>query len=339
MQLNEVQTTEVRSFGRLINYASVLCFFIMALGATVRANDAGLACPDWPLCYNRVIPIFDLGIFLEWFHRVVAGGLTILLLVASWRIIRSTTLRREFGSPIVAAMVLLGVQIVLGGLTVLHLLEPKIVAAHLVNALLFFSVLLWMAMRARAIVSPNVARQSVRATPAFRWTLTGLLGLLFAQLVVGGMVSTNQAGLACPDFPKCHGMWLPPVSFHITLQVLHRYLGYAVALGAVAVWMLATTSHLGRLPRLATRLLPALVLAQIALGIVNVIWLLPEWASVAHLANAVLIFALLLLAVLDVWIAAGFNSAESLARSGRASASDSVSSLAVSGKAADGLSH
>ena len=43
--------------------------------------NAGLACPDWPLCYGQLVPTqqMNLQVFLEWFHQysrwcVIRGG-------------------------------------------------------------------------------------------------------------------------------------------------------------------------------------------------------------------------------------------------------------------------
>ena len=47
-------------------------------------------------------------------------------------------------------------------------------------------------------------------------------------------------------------------------------------------------------------LIPLLVFGQIVLGLVNVYWFLPDWASVAHLANAILIYLLSLNASLEI---------------------------------------
>ena len=38
---------------------------LIVLGALVRAHGAGLACPDWPLCFGELVPRFDLKVAFE----------------------------------------------------------------------------------------------------------------------------------------------------------------------------------------------------------------------------------------------------------------------------------
>ena len=57
------------AFGALV----VAMFALIVLGALVRAHGAGLACPDWPLCFGEFVPRMNLRVAFEWSHRVLAG--------------------------------------------------------------------------------------------------------------------------------------------------------------------------------------------------------------------------------------------------------------------------
>ena len=62
---------------------------LVGIGGATRVMEAGLACPDWPLCYGSFLPgrQMNLQVFLEWFHRLDAFVVGIALLVltgTSW---------------------------------------------------------------------------------------------------------------------------------------------------------------------------------------------------------------------------------------------------------------
>src|SRR5688500_16689683 len=122
-------------------FATVLVLATWALlvvGASVRVNGAGLACPDWPLCFGEVVPPIDLKVCFEFGHRVRAGGIGLAYLALGALVARR---RAELGRGVLglwaSGAVVLAVQIVLGGLTVLHLLAEWTVASHLVTGNLF----------------------------------------------------------------------------------------------------------------------------------------------------------------------------------------------------------
>jgi hypothetical protein len=42
---------------------------LIVIGGSTRVMEAGLACPDWPLCYGSLLPgkQMNLQVFLDWF--------------------------------------------------------------------------------------------------------------------------------------------------------------------------------------------------------------------------------------------------------------------------------
>jgi cytochrome c oxidase assembly protein subunit 15 len=277
---------------------TVAVFLLVTLGGVVRNAGAGLSCPDWPLCFGRFMPPMDVQVFLEWFHRLIAGTVSTVILGAAALTAFIQPLRARFGKPLLLAVSLLLAQIVLGGLTVLGLLSPKWVVSHLAVGLAFFGTLLFITLRSwdrdEAVAPRSIAPHAVPATLATGATMT--LFIVYTQAILGGMVSSNYAALACPDFPTCNGQWWPEFHGLVAYQMLHR-LGAAVATVAVLSLFAALYRQNAALSPLAKALkwlLPVLLTAQVTLGILTVLWGLPLPLSVAHLATATLLLSTLL---------------------------------------------
>lgn len=275
---------------------ALLIFFLIALGGLVRNAGAGLSCPDWPLCYGKVVPPMDYQIFLEWFHRLIAGSVSTGLLAISGYIFLKPELRKTLGRYCIAAFVLLMGQIVLGGLTVLGLLNPKWVSSHLAVGLGFFGMILWLALhiqdlgRARTVVQGSILIKAATLVAA----------LVYVQILLGGLVSSNYAGLACPDFPTCNGAWIPPFEGLVRFQFLHRLGAVVLTLSIVAFVIFAKTKMATQKGRLAVMALPALLTAQIFLGVGSIWFKLPLLMSVAHLGTAAALFGMLLVVNYEV---------------------------------------
>src|SRR5438093_11022400 len=91
---------------------------LLVLGALVRAHGAGLACPDWPLCFGTVAPRMDVRVAFEYSHRALAGTITLgffALAATAWRSTRAGDAIRR---PLALAAGLLALQILLGAPTV-----------------------------------------------------------------------------------------------------------------------------------------------------------------------------------------------------------------------------
>ena len=251
-------------------------WFLAVFGALVRAHGAGLACPDWPLCFGEVIPTLDFGVFFEFGHRALAGTVGLVFLGASIAVFRDAEARAAAGRLVVAAGVVLAVQIALGGLTVLQLLASWTVTSHLLAGNTFCLMLLIVALRLRGWSVDGVPDR-VRAGVA----LTALA--LLAQITLGGLVSSNFAGLACTTWPECFpGSWVPTWNGPAGLQVLHRLGAYTLA--TVALWTAWTTRGTGLAPLGA--LLAVLVFAQIGVGVANVLLYMPVEVTGLHSAFA-----------------------------------------------------
>lgn len=278
--------TAMRAFVALAGITWILLVF----GASVRVHGAGLACPDWPLCFGEVVPQLDFGVFLEWGHRALAGSISLGFVAASAYVWSRADLRPRAGLLILGAALTLVVQIVLGGLTVLHYLAYWSVTLHLLAGNLFFVFLVLTALALRGGEAPSLA-----IGRGARWIAGGLVVAVVAQMALGGLVSSNFAGLACTEWPTCNGgAWFPAFDGAIGLQLLHRLGAYTVLGLAVAFYL--TTRGVESL-RGYTGALLLLVSAQATLGVLNVLLRMPVEVAIAHSAVADLIVLATTLAV------------------------------------------
>jgi cytochrome c oxidase assembly protein subunit 15 len=186
-----------------------------------------------------------------------------------------------------------------------------IVTLHLLGGMATFALIVWLAARDRDPPRGLDLNDAMRLRP---WALLALL-VVSVQIALGGWVSSNYAALACIDFPTCHGEWVPQMDFRHGFQVVRdlgktatgTHLAYEALtaihwthragalvtflfLGVVAL-MLAKVRGAG----FHAALLGALLLAQISLGIANVLAGLPLAVAVAHNAVAALLLASLVL--------------------------------------------
>ena len=174
---------------------------LMALGSSTRVMNAGLSCPDWPLCFGTFVPSeqMNLQVFLEWFHRLVASSIGFGMIAINAAIL---LFRRQLPKWLpFAALGSLGLVVfqgVLGGLTVTQLLRFDIVTAHLATGLLFFSSLL-------AIATCLVDYRGTGAVGKLPWLGTIAVSCIYGQSILGALVASRWAAHQClADSQLCH---------------------------------------------------------------------------------------------------------------------------------------
>jgi len=275
------------SFRRLVTWTIVATFVLIVIGGIVRVSDSGLGCgPEgsgthgWPLCEGGVLPASSAESAIEFTHRVTAGVVTILIVLLVWRALRALRDRRWIVRGTIACAVLVLVQAALGGLTVERGLEDELVAAHLGLAMILLGLLLLLR---RAAEADRPAPEQIRGLlPA-----TVVAGaLVLATIVAGGYVAgteregtpgeptVGQAHVACgtgysaDTFPACNGQFPGFGQSHLAdVQLAHRAFMY---LAAAAVLVMTALALVRRAPSRAFGVATLLLLAQIALGVLNV---------------------------------------------------------------------
>lgn len=280
----------------LTSHLVVALIALVGIGGATRVMEAGLACPDWPLCYGTFLPgrQMNLQVFLEWFHRLDAFLVGLALLTLQLVVLRRLPGRRPLWliAASAAALALVAVQGLLGALTVTQLLRFDVVTAHLFTALVLVAL---VSAIHQGLVEPE--RQPITTTsPPAPTPLTGLrrhgwwlasavaaLAVLI-QAVSGALMATQWASGRClTSGVACS--WLS----------LHRQLAAPVAATVVvlAAAHLLVRETWGRQGPYALGAL-LLVALQIALGVLTLrLSLAVPLVTVAHQLTAALLVAVL----------------------------------------------
>ena len=287
---------------RFVWKIAIATLLLMAVGSATRVMNAGLACPDWPLCYGQLVPsqqLMNLQVFLEWFHRLDAAliGLSAIALVAlSWWYRRD--LPRWMPPASMFALGLIVFQGVLGGLTVTQLLRFDIVTAHLGCALLFFMTLLVIGMA----LLPYKGTGTVGKLP---WISLTAAILVYLQSLLGALVGSRWA------LHQCFG-----ASQLCAVMNSHIIGVFPATIATLAVVILAQrTPALHPMLRHLSRLTGVLLIAQIVLGIATFrLHLQVEILTVSHqTVGAALLGSLVAFTVLGRRDSASENSTSVLA--------------------------
>jgi heme a synthase len=288
---------------RFVWKIAIATLLLMAVGSATRVMNAGLACPDWPLCYGQLVPSqqMNLQVFLEWFHRLDAAliGVSAIALVGlSWWY--RPNLPNWMLPASIFALGLIVFQGVLGGLTVTQLLRFDIVTAHLGCALLFFTTLLVIGLG----LLPYKGTGTAGKLP---WISLTAAILIYLQSLLGALVGSRWA------LHQCFG-----VSQLCAVMNSHIIGVFPATFATLAVVILAwRTPALHPALRQLSQLVGILLIVQIVLGIATFrLHLQVELLTVTHQAvGAALLGSLVAFTVLGMRDAAAEKSTNILTTS------------------------
>lgn len=217
----------------LVVIATALASCVVMLGAFTRLVDAGLGCPDWPVCYGHILwpnepheilaanekfpdtPVETDKTWPEQVHRLFASSLGLFCIAIVVVALVQRYRRGDSSYPLIHPLLLLIVVIVQGlfGMwTVTLNLWPQVVTAHLLGGFTTLSLLALLAWRLGGGRWRLTYEQQARLAPISRLALMATF-FVFLQIALGGWLTSNYAALACPDFPLCHNALLPAMDF------------------------------------------------------------------------------------------------------------------------------
>jgi cytochrome c oxidase assembly protein subunit 15 len=313
-------STKYRQNTKFALITFIIAFAVIVLGAYTRLTDAGLSCPDWPNCYGYKTaphtaeqlqaaaknypgtPVNVKGAWTEMTHRYAAGTEGILILVLACSMLMSRYKGAKSSYLAVSLIVLLAIQVTLGMLTVTEKLKPMIVLAHLLTGLSILCALWWTYLDLQIHRDAFSIKRLRPNLLIWFWVATIIV---FAQITLGGWVSTHYAGLACVDFPYCNGKILPALKFDqinsdlITIHMLHRIgaIITAIYLGLFALGLLMMKSF-----RIVGGLILIFIALQLTLGIMTLVYLRPVWIALLHQSVAIFLLLTVIYALIKAYI-------------------------------------
>jgi len=190
----EINQKKYKSFlHKLGNHTVMAIIALIAIGSATRVMEAGLACPDWPLCYGTFLPLthMNLRVFLEWFHRLDAFLVGILIVTQFalsflWRKFLPNCL------PIIYSFLvfLIILQGTLGALTVINMLSSLSVMSHLLIA---FIILITAIYVNQALINKEIDKNILW----WKFLVSIPLSLTLAQSVIGVRLSSTWSAHLC----------------------------------------------------------------------------------------------------------------------------------------------
>ncbi|MBA4803317.1 MAG: COX15/CtaA family protein [Brevundimonas sp.] len=317
---------------------AALVFAMVVVGGVTRLTGSGLSITEWKpimgalppmnaadwneaFAKYREIPQYRevnagmtlaefKGIFWwEWAHRFL-GRLIGLAFAAPFAVL---LLMRRVPRRLVARCVVLlglgGLQGLIGwwmvssGLSERVDVAPERLTVHLGLAFLIFAGLIWTGLEAWN------GEETSRSPAGWSRGAALMLGAVFLQCLLGGLVAGAKAGFVYTDWPLMNGAVFPPVDWgrgavaflhdQALVQFNHRVWAYVLlAAGtayAVQAWRWRLAEGLGA----SAFVLAAALWLQAALGVVTLMHAVPLWLGALHQAGAALVLAA---ATVNLWL-------------------------------------
>jgi heme a synthase len=193
-------------------------------------------------------------------------------------------------------------------------------AVHLGLAFVLLGLIAWFVLRLSRPEAELLQARRQRNAALVGWG-TALAAVAFVQIVLGALVAGIDAGRSYIDWPLMAGSFLPPEAFDLTpvwrnfvenpalVQFVHRMVGTLLVLLGVAAWLRSRRSANAGM-RGAFAAAAAMLVLQMALGVVTVMHAAPLPLAILHQLGAVFAFTL----ILRARFAAFYPRAERIAR-------------------------
>ncbi|MFO0993368.1 MAG: COX15/CtaA family protein [Hyphomicrobiales bacterium] len=299
-----------------------LIFCMVIVGGAVRLTDSGLSITEWQPLLGAIPPLteadwaiafekyrqipeyalvnngmslddFKFIYWWEWSHRLLGrliGAAFLLPFLFFWI---KGYLTRALAMRLAVIFVLGGLQGALGWYMVASGLSERVdvsqyrLAAHLVLATIIFGAIIWVAL--------GLGKKRRPIGDIRPWFAMALVGLVIAQVGMGGFVAGIDAGMGYNTWPLMdgrlipNGLWVMSPAWRnifenaLTVQFFHRLIAYVIALCVlIYAWRQRSSPAL---------VLLAIVFLQITFGILTLLHQVPLSLALIHQGGALILLA------------------------------------------------
>ena len=319
-------------------FSAAMVFAMVVIGGVTRLTGSGLSITEWQPIMGAVPPLnaaqwaeaFDKyktipqyaqvnagmslgefqGIFWwEWLHRLVGRLIGVVFAVPFVVFLLMRRIPKRLIGRCLILLGLGGLQGLIGwwmvssGLSERVDVAPERLATHLGLAFVIFAGLIWTGLEAWS------GSDHSRSPRGWTWGAGLLLGAIFVQCLLGGLVAGAKAGLIYTDWPMMNGAVFPPVEWgkgalaflhdQGLVQFNHRIGAYLLLAGGTAYAIHAWRWRLAEGLGLSAFVLAALLWLQAGLGVVTLMHAVPIALGALHQALAALVLGA---ATVNLWL-------------------------------------
>ncbi len=249
---------------------------------------------------------FKFIFFFEYVHRLIGRLLGILFIIPFTWFLMKKKLHPPLMKKLLSMFFLGGFQglygwyMVKSGLVDVPQVSHYRLAGHLTLAFGLLAYILWVTLDLnKEKFQKSTYFNRTKMKPILHWIIV----VLTIQIIYGAFTAGLKAGYGWNTFPKMGGQWIPdglfplspwwknPLEHQMTVQFIHRYMGWILCFLILGFWRHTRTLILNTHQEQALTMLLKIIIVQFLLGMFTIMLVVPTWIAVMHQAGAVLLLA------------------------------------------------
>ena len=317
---------------------TTMVLLIIIIGGLTRLTDSGLSMTDWkpllgvipPLSQDKWLIVFEMYkqtpefkivnrsmtleefkfiFWWEWFHRVFARLIGVVFIIPliyfliKKQVSKSLLLRLPIVFIFGIFQAFVGWWMVKSGLSENPYVSPYRLTFHLLNALIIFSILLWIAMDYKHSLKTNFLSKPFSQDFLVFFSIV----LVFITIGTGGFMAGTNSGQSFNTFPLMNGKIIPDDYFledlgmynifenTVAINFNHRWFSIFVFFYIIFVFLKFIKFDSKKVPKILVILVLFFLTLQVALGIVTLLSNVYLPLASMHQTNSILLLSTLLI--------------------------------------------